>query len=359
MKQDFNTLHLDNISRHFFDTGKEFPALSELTIDIKRGEFVTFLGPSGCGKSTALNCVVGLFPLTGGQILLDDERIDHLPPEKRGFGMVFQNYALFPHMTVADNVGFGLLMRKVPKEEIKNKVRKALQLVQLEDQWKKLPGQLSGGQQQRVAIARAIVIEPPLILMDEPLSNLDAKLRLEMRSEIKGIHQELGLSTIYVTHDQEEALSMADRIVVIDKGKSQQIASPQEVYSAPSNIKVARFMGYRTVLEMDVVSASGGQAVLSGRGLSLTAKVMQPLSGKKALVAVRPEDFKVGNAVVNVIDALIKNVEYVGFSSQVDLLTDKGDIIHMRTHELLKGNTRIKISVPPERVLAYPAEEDR
>ncbi|MCL2318737.1 MAG: ABC transporter ATP-binding protein [Treponema sp.] len=357
MAKNFNTLHLDKISRYFFDTGKEFPALSELSIDIKRGEFVTFLGPSGCGKSTALNCVVGLFPLTSGRILLDDEQIDHLPPEKRGFGMVFQNYALFPHMTVADNVGFGLLMRKVPKAEIKGKVSKALQLVQLEDQGNKLPGQLSGGQQQRVAIARAIVIEPPLILMDEPLSNLDAKLRLEMRSEIKGIHQKLGLSTIYVTHDQEEALSMADRIVVIDKGKSQQIAPPKEVYSAPSNIKVARFMGYRTVFEMDVVSAGGEQAVLSGRGLSLTAKIMQPINGKKALVAVRPEDFKVGEAGGNVIDALIKNVEYVGFSSQVDLLTGQGDTIHMRTHESLEGNTRIKINVPPERALAYPAEE--
>jgi len=360
MKSDFATLRLDKISRHFFDAGKDFPALSELSVDIKRGEFVTFLGPSGCGKSTALNCVVGLFPLTDGQILLDDERIDFLPPEKRGFGMVFQNYALFPHMTVADNVGFGLVMRKVPKAEIQEKVRRALDLVQLVDQERKLPGQLSGGQQQRVAIARAIVIEPPLVLMDEPLSNLDAKLRLEMRSEIRRIHQELGRSTIYVTHDQDEALSMADRIVVLDKGKTQQIASPQEIYAAPANIGVARFMGYRTVFEMDVDSINGDQAVLSGRGLSLITKIMQPIKGNKALVAIRPEDFRPGDggsAGRNVIDAIINNVEYCGFSSQVDLLTEAGDIIHMRTHESMEANVRIRISVPPERALAYPVEE--
>jgi len=254
MKKDFKALYLDKISRHFLDAGKEFPALSELSVTIEKGEFITLLGPSGCGKSTALNCIVGLFPLSGGQILLDDVRIDQLPSEKRGFGMVFQNYALFPHMTVADNVGFGLMMRKLPKSEIREKVSEALQLVRLVDQENKLPDQLSGGQQQRVAIARAIVIEPLLILMDEPLSNLDAKLRLEMRSEIKGIHRKLGRSTIYVTHDQDEALSLADRIVVIDRGKTQQIGLPQEVFSAPANIVVARYMGYRTVLEMNVVS---------------------------------------------------------------------------------------------------------
>ena len=356
MTHDFTTLQLDKISRSFYDTGKEFQALSELSVDIKRGEFITFLGPSGSGKTTALNCVAGLYPLTSGRILLDDERIDDLPPEKRGFGMVFQNYALFPHMTVAANIGYGLLMRKMPKAGIKEKVRKALRLVQLEGEENKFPWQLSGGQQQRVAIARAIVIEPPLVLMDEPLSNLDARLRLEMRSEIKRIHRELGQSTIYVTHDQDEALSIADRIVVIDKGKTRQIGPPREVYSAPLTIDVARFMGYRTVLEMDVISADREQAILSGQGFSITARIMQPVKGKKALVAIRPEDFSPGEAGINIIEALVKNVEYSGFSSQVDLQTPGGAIIHMRTHEPLEENTRVRISVPPERVLAYPAE---
>jgi putative spermidine/putrescine transport system ATP-binding protein len=193
--------------------------------------------------------------------------------------------------------------------------------------------------------------------MDEPLSNLDAKLRLEMRSEIRRIHNELERSTIYVTHDQDEALSMADRIVVIDKGKTQQIASPQKVYSSPANIGVARFMGYRTVFKMDVVSLNGEEALLSGRGFSLNARVMQPINGKKALVAVRPEDFRIGEAAVNVIEAFVNNIEYCGFSSQLDLQTAAGDIIYMRTQETPEKNSRIKINVLPERVLAYPSED--
>ena len=202
MKQDFSELKLDRVTRRFAGAGgKAFNALDELSITVKRGEFICLLGPSGCGKSTALNCIAGLMQLSGGSIWLDETRIDTLPPEKRGFGMVFQNYALFPHMTVAKNIDFGLRMRGVAASEIAPRVAHALKLVQLTGQEHKLPGQLSGGQQQRVAIARAIVIEPPLILMDEPLSNLDAKLRIETRAEIRRIHHELGRATIYVTHD--------------------------------------------------------------------------------------------------------------------------------------------------------------
>ncbi len=208
MKHDFSELRLDRVTRRFAGAGgKAFNALDELTLTIKRGEFIALLGPSGCGKSTALNCIAGLLQLSGGSIWLDQTRIDTLPPEKRGFGMVFQNYALFPHMSVAKNVGFGLRMRGVTGGEIADaRVAHAMKLVQLVGQEHKLPGQLSGGQQQRVAIARAIVIEPPLILMDEPLSNLDAKLRIETRAEIRRIHRELDRATIYVTHDQDEAL---------------------------------------------------------------------------------------------------------------------------------------------------------
>src|SRR5207302_8219666 len=203
-------------------------ALRDVTLTVKRGEFICLLGPSGCGKSTALNCIAGLLPATAGSIWLDDKRIDRLRPEQRGFGMVFQNYALFPHLTARRNVGFGLLMRGTPKAEAERRINEAIALVRLGEQADKLPGQMSGGQQQRVAIARAIVIEPPLLLMDEPLSNLDAKLRLEMRSEIRRIHRQLGRATIYVTHDQDEALSLADRIVVMKDGVAQQIATPQE-----------------------------------------------------------------------------------------------------------------------------------
>jgi len=356
MKHDFKTLHLDKISRTYHNGKKEFPALSELSADIQKGEFITLLGPSGSGKTTVLNCIAGILPLSGGRILLDDEQIDGLPPEKRGFGMVFQNYALFPHMTVAANVGFGLAMRKLPKAVIREKVQQALNLVQLTDEKNKLPGQLSGGQQQRVAIARAIVIEPPLILMDEPLSSLDAKLRLQMRSEIRQIHKELGQTTIYVTHDQDEALSLADRIVVMDKGKSLQTGTPKEVYLSPASIAVAVFLGYRTVLEMDVAAVSGEQAVLQGKGISLAARIMQPLKGKKALAAIRPEDFMTGEAAVNTIEGIVCNVEYNGINSQADIKTPAGEILHIRTNESLHENVPIRVHVLPERVLAYPAE---
>ncbi|MDR0823436.1 MAG: ABC transporter ATP-binding protein [Endomicrobium sp.] len=355
MNHDFTTLHLENMTRRFYNAGKEFSALNKMNIDIPRGEFITFLGPSGCGKSTALNCIAGLFPLSDGRIMLDNTRVDNLPPEKRGFGMVFQNYALFPHMTVKENVAFGLLMRKTPKSEIEKKVNVALSLVQLSDQGTKLPGQLSGGQQQRVAIARAIVIEPPLILMDEPLSNLDAKLRLEMRSEIRRIHYELKRTTIYVTHDQDEALSLADRIVVMEAGKVQQVAKPQTIYSAPATIGVAKFMGYRTILKADVLSIDGDKAVLSGKGLNITAKIMQPIKGKKALVAIRPEDFNIGKGENN-IEANVEMMEYCGYNSQVTLKTDGGEIIHMRTPGVLQEKQKAQISISTERALAYPAE---
>src|ERR1700742_5328944 len=222
----FRSLRLEGITREF----GPMKALSDVSLTVQRGEFIALLGPSGCGKSTALNCIAGLNALSEGAIWLDDARIDVLPPEKRGFGMVFQNYALFPHLSVLDNVGFGLKMRGVARSEIMRRAREALQLVQLVGHENKLPGQLSGGQQQRVAIARAIVIEPPLLLMDEPLSNLHAKLRLEMRAEIRRIHRQLGRTTIYVTHDQDEALSLADRIVVMKDGVVQQVGTPEEVY---------------------------------------------------------------------------------------------------------------------------------
>jgi len=197
--RDFRELRLDRVTRDF----GVMHALRDVTLTVGRGEFVALLGPSGCGKSTALNCIAGLLQLSDGAIWLDDTRIDEVGPEERGFGMVFQNYALFPHMSVRRNIGFGLTTQRRPRAEIAHRVDEAIGVVRLEQHADKLPGQLSGGQQQRVAIARAIVVGPPLVLMDEPLSNLDAKLRIEMRAEIRRIHAMLGCSTVYVTHDQE------------------------------------------------------------------------------------------------------------------------------------------------------------
>ncbi|HET9764777.1 MAG TPA: ABC transporter ATP-binding protein [Casimicrobiaceae bacterium] len=357
MKRDFSELRLDKVTRRFAGAGgKAFNALAEMTLTIRRGEFICLLGPSGCGKSTALNCIAGLLPLSGGNIWLDDTRIDTLPPERRGFGMVFQNYALFPHMSVAKNVGFGLKMRGVPSAEVASRVDRTLKLVQLTGQEHKLPGQLSGGQQQRVAIARAIVIEPPLILMDEPLSNLDAKLRLETRAEIRRIHRELDRATIYVTHDQDEALSLADRIVVMKDGVVQQVATPHEVYAQPANLDVARFMGYRNVVEFGVEREEGARVVLARDGVRLTGTRKQPLGAGPALVAMRPEEIVVGEgpAGSNTLAGRVDNVEYGGRDSLVDVVTSDGTRLHVRTHVPVSVGEAVRLHVPPERALVYP-----
>ena len=356
MTSNFKELRLAAVSRHFDNpSGARVAALHELTLTIKRGEFICLLGPSGCGKTTALNCIAGLLPVTGGTISLDEQRIDLLPPEKRGFGMVFQNYALFPHMTVRRNVAFGLMMRGTPAEEMKTRVARAFQLVQLTGHEDKLPGQLSGGQQQRVAIARAIVIEPPLLLMDEPLSNLDAKLRLEMRAEIRRIHRQLGRTTIYVTHDQDEALSLADRIVVMKDGLVQQVAGPEEVYAQPANLHVARFMGYRNVLALKAGARNGNTVTLEGSGLGLEGTVKQDITGPHAMAAIRPEDLTVGNGP-NAITGKVENVEYGGHDSLIDVRVAPDIVLHARATERLAIGDAVKLTVAPHRVLVYPAE---
>ena len=357
MKHHFEQLRLDSVSRSFTNAeGQSIAALQGLDLNIRRGEFIALLGPSGCGKSTALNCIAGLQPLSGGGIWLDDKRIDVLPPEKRGFGMVFQNYALFPHMSVLDNVGFGLKMRGVGKSEIMRRAREALQLVQLVGHERKLPGQLSGGQQQRVAIARAIVIEPPLILMDEPLSNLDTKLRIEMRAEIRRIHSQLERATLYVTHDQDEALSMADRIVVMREGVVQQVATPKEVYTRPRNLHVARFMGYRNVAEFTLEGMQGEGVAVSANGVRLIGTPMAGFNGKRVSVALRPEDMeRTAPGTENAFDALVTVVEYGGNSSLLRVKTAFGDLWARVAGEFVEGQ-HISLRVPPSRTLVYDGE---
>ncbi len=348
----FSELRLDRIGRNF----GELAALHELSLTIRGGEFIALLGPSGCGKSTALNCLAGLLPLTTGTIWLDDKRIDGLPPEQRGFGMVFQNYALFPHMTVRENIAFGLKMRKTPRADIRSRADEVMRLVRLEDQAEKLPSQLSGGQQQRVAIARAIVYEPPLVLMDEPLSNLDAQLRQAMRIEIKHLHQALGLTTIYVTHDQEEALSMADRLVLLREGVVQQVGTPDEVYSQPANRYVAGFMGYRNMLSFDVASVSTGHAVLEEEGVRLQGRTFTPLTAKRAVAAIRPEDIVVEGPPPNRIDVTAEVVEYHGREMLVEARMTGGEALYFRTEKRLAVGDKTTVSVPQERVLIYPAD---
>jgi putative spermidine/putrescine transport system ATP-binding protein len=346
----FAELRLDGVGRSF--AGRA--ALEGLDLTIKGGEFVALLGPSGCGKSTALNCLAGLLPLTTGSIWMDGRRIDGQPPEARGFGMVFQNYALFPHMSVRRNIAFGLRMRRLPREEVRRRVDGAIRLVQLEEHTAKFPGQLSGGQQQRVAIARAIVLEPPLVLMDEPLSNLDAKLRLEMRTEIKRIHQTLGLTTVYVTHDQEEALSLSDRLVLLRDGRVQQIGTPEEVYAQPSNRYVAGFMGYRNEIELPVVSSGTGLVTLTGAGISLTG-VRRDKVGGTAVAVIRPEDVTVGPGD-NPVEVTVEVVEYQGREQAAQVRTAAGQALHVRTDRRLAPGDQVTVSVPVERVLVFAAD---
>jgi putative spermidine/putrescine transport system ATP-binding protein len=358
MKHDFEQLRLDSVSRSFTNAeGQQLAALRGLDLNIRRGEFIALLGPSGCGKSTALNCIAGLQPLTGGGIWRDDKRIDVLPPEKRGFGMVFQNYALFPHMSVLDNVGFGLKMRGLSKAETTRRAREALQLVQLVGHEAKLPGQLSGGQQQRVAIARAIVIEPPLVLMDEPLSNLDTKLRIEMRAEIRRIHGQLERATIYVTHDQDEALSMADRIVVMKEGVVQQVAAPKEVYGRPKNLHVARFMGYRNVMPFTLEGTQGEAVAVSSNGVRLTGTPMEGFNSKTVSVAMRPEDMeRVAPGTDNAFDAQVETVEYGGRDSLIRVNTVFGKM-WARIEGECEAGERVCLRVPVSRTLVYDGEQ--
>jgi len=357
MTQRFDHLRLERVTRRFGDK----VVLDALELHIAGGEFVALLGPSGCGKSTALNCLAGLLPLSGGGIWLDDKRIDTLPPERRGFGMVFQNYALFPHMSVRRNVGFGLRMRGVGRAEIRRRVDEALRLVQLSPYADRLPGQLSGGQQQRVAIARAVVIEPPLVLMDEPLSNLDAALRLEMRTEIRRLHQSLGLTTVYVTHDQEEALSLADRLVVLREGVMQQVGTPEELYREPANAYVAGFMGYRNLLPMSLTQSGDGFVTANGYGIELRGTARGTVRQGPVTVAVRPEDFVVGEPPAeetNRIEVGVEVIEYHGRELAVQARLPEGQALLLRTPTRVSRGETIPVWVPRDRVLVFGTAQD-
>ncbi|GAC1367508.1 MAG: ABC transporter ATP-binding protein [Herpetosiphon sp.] len=336
-------------------------ALREFDLDVQGGEFISLLGPSGCGKTTALNCLAGLLTADGGHILVDGQDVAATPPERRHFGMVFQNYALFPHLTVGRNIAFGLEMAGLPKAQVGPRVEQVLKLVQLQQHVDKYPAQLSGGQQQRVAIARAVVIEPRLMLMDEPLSNLDAKLRLEMRTEIRRLHQSLGLTTVYVTHDQEEALSLSDRIVVMRFGVIQQIGSPRDVYEEPVNAYVANFLGYRNLLPMRVVACSGGIVeVVSTAGVELRGKARGTFApGDGVMVAIRPEDVELvgpDGRHANVIAGLVDTAEFLGRDAELSVRTTLGAAMIVRTATIVERDTEVKLYIPEDRLLVFREE---
>lgn len=272
--------------------------IPDLSANIKNGEFFTLLGPSGCGKTTLLRMIAGFNSIEGGTISFDDQVINNIPAQKRNIGMVFQSYAIFPHLTVRQNVEYGLKLRKISKAEMKQRVDEILQVVRIEEYQDRLPDRLSGGQQQRVALARAIVIHPQVLLMDEPLSNLDAKLRIEMRSAIRDVQKQVGITTVYVTHDQEEALAISDRIAVMKLGVIQQIGSPQDIYARPYNAFVSTFIGHSNLFYA-TVQKTGNQTCLAFRNgytLEMNNLVDSVINGQQVVVSVRPEEFSLNDS---------------------------------------------------------------
>ena len=267
----------------------DFTAVNGISLNIEQGEFFTLLGPSGCGKTTLLRMIAGFNTVDGGEICFDEQVINTLPAHKRDIGMVFQNYAIFPHLNVADNVAYGLKARKVPKEQITPRVDEALKMVQIDQLKARQPNELSGGQQQRVALARAFVIEPGVLLMDEPLSNLDAKLRVQMRTTIKKLQRRLGITTVYVTHDQEEALAISDRIAVMNQGNIMQIGKPEEIYRKPANPFVANFIGVSNFIDCTVDGQDPASATVHLHdGHSFQMPLRKPYSGE-VILSARPE----------------------------------------------------------------------
>ena len=311
--------------------------VKDLNLDVERGEFLTMLGPSGSGKTTCLLMLAGFEPVTYGEILLDGVPINNVPPNKRDIGMVFQNYALFPHMTVYENLAFPLQVRKMGKEEIEQRVTRALDMVQLGGFTRRRPGQLSGGQQQRVAVARALVFDPQLVLMDEPLGALDRQLREQMQYEIKHIHEELGVTVVYVTHDQSEALTMSNRIAVFDDGVIQQLAAPNELYEEPQNAFVAGFIGENNRLMGKVTEANGKtcSVEVDGGGKVVARAIKIAGVGSRTMLSLRPERVQ-----INPPDGMFPNV----FEGRVEELIYLGD--HIRTRVSVCGQDNFVVKVP-------------
>lgn len=303
-------LSISRVTKQFGDT----VVVDDFNLDIERGEFVSFLGPSGCGKTTTLRMVAGFEIPTSGKILLDGADITEKAPNQRNVGMIFQSYALFPNMTVAQNIGFGLRVRKETEEVIKQRVEEMVSLINLEKHANKFPYQLSGGQQQRVSLARALAIHPQVLLLDEPLSALDAKIRISLRAEIRAIQKKLGITAIFVTHDQEEALSISDRIVVMNTGLMEQVGTPFEIYNFPKTRFVANFVGSLNTSDAEVVDPAMGVVSMDGVNFEAAEGTEKRKKGDKVKIAIRPErlSFASEQKKANVVDATIENITFLG-----------------------------------------------
>ena len=331
----------------------DFTALNGVSLDIREGEFFTLLGPSGCGKTTLLRMIAGFNSIEGGDFFFGEKRINDVAAHKRDIGMVFQNYAIFPHLTVKENVAYGLKARKTPKKEIEKRVAEALELVQISHLADRKPNELSGGQQQRVALARAFVIEPSVLLMDEPLSNLDAKLRVQMRTVIKKLQRRLGITTIYVTHDQEEALAISDRIAVMKDGNIMQIGTPNEIYAKPQNPFVAGFIGVSNFLDCEV---KNDEVTIQGE-MTIRIPVRKEYVGKGKLSA-RPEQLFFSEAGM---PGKILFSTFLGDFIEYEVELDNGQSLIVNeytkdTAAVHEDGTRVHLSFDPNRVSLYVAE---
>lgn len=359
-RDSLTSIKIDNLVKRF----GAVQALKNVSLSIAPHELFTLLGPSGCGKTTLLRTIAGFYRQDEGRIYLNDELIDNVPPYKRETGMVFQNYAVFPHMTVFENVAFGLRNRKVPGPQISDRVMQALKICRLSGYEKRTPDQLSGGQQQRVGLARAMVIEPRVLLLDEPLSNLDAKLRVEMRDEIRDIQRQLGITAVYVTHDQEEALVISDRIAVMEAGVIRQIGKPWEIYKNPEDLFVSSFVGHMNFVSGEVESRDGETYLRTGSGAELALGKLVP-GAKKLKAAFRPEEVLIGSSPdASAVKGKIEKTTFIGtlvvysvkLSSEIQITVEK----HKPTAaDILPAGTEVSFSIPYASLLFFDPETGR
>jgi iron(III) transport system ATP-binding protein len=336
--------------------------ISDLSLDIKEGEFFTLLGPSGCGKTTLLRMIAGFNTIEGGDFYFSEKRINDLDPAKRNIGMVFQNYAIFPHLTVKKNVAFGLTNRKISKEQMEIETQKFLELMQIAQFKDRMPEKLSGGQQQRVALARALVIQPDVLLMDEPLSNLDAKLRVEMRTAIKNIQHSVGITTVYVTHDQEEAMAVSDRIAIMKDGYIQHIGKPQDIYQRPANLFVASFIGRTNLLDAELVVEDGKSYLVFVNGYKIEMNHVKEdyKKSSKVKVSVRPEEFVILEDSNTGIKAVIEDSIFLGLNTHYQVKFENGvhaEIVQeSRIDSITPPGTEIYLTVKSEKINVFTTD---
>ncbi len=336
--------------------------IPDLSLDIREGEFFTLLGPSGCGKTTLLRMIAGFNSIEGGDFFFGEKRINDLDPAKRNIGMVFQNYAIFPHYTVRKNVEFGLKNKKFPKDKIKTQSEKFMQLMQIDQYADRMPERLSGGQQQRVALARALCIEPDVLLMDEPLSNLDAKLRVEMRTVIKNIQHSVGITTVYVTHDQEEAMAVSDRIAVMNAGVIQHVGTPKSIYQRPANLFVATFIGRSNVIKGKLVVDGGKTYLETLSGYRAEIHTVRPEQQKEQEItlSVRPEEFLLDRDSTEGISAIVDDCVFLGLNTHYFVHLSSGEEVEIiqesSIDSIIEPGSEIKLKINTDKVNLFTAD---